>query len=672
MSTESVTSQPDGAQQTLGPGTVVGGRFQIEEAVRSDAISRTFRARDQKTQRPIAIRTLSPIFGADKAAFGPAKEAIKAAARIKHRNLAATYGVGTHGADTHFIASEWVGGTTLKDLVAQRHERPLSVRGVYNIVAHVCKALGAVDESGCHGGVRPGVVWVSKSGRVKLDELGICRGLAQVSGWSSLDEAEQAFLAPEIKSGGAPTSASDIFGLGALIYVMLTGRSPTDDFVAPSRAHPEATAELDAALMRCLAGDPAARYGNPQELLDALLPLLAEAPEAHDEEDFGVDVEIDVDVATSLAPPAPAGASAPPAAVIPPVTAPPPAPAPAAPPPAVAALGTPAVAAPRAAPAPISAPGLPPPPSRRATPDPATAGAGAGAGAASATGSEMSLDQIIAGLTQNDAPRWMAVKDGMDHGPFTARELVRLIVEGEVQAEHGVLNMDTNERKPLAEYPEFTDFVEQYQIRKAEMDHAAALERSDKVEKRSKLATSMILAGAVAVVLAVVVGYVMNRNAAKRRERAAEVDVAALYKGGEVEVKGTAGILKYTRRAGGGRAAGGGAPSPGGFTSYEQAMNVAIDMGSAKQAGGERQLTPQQVAGVMDRKLNALWGCVRGGVKGKITIDMAIAGGGNVLGATVKGGDGAFKSCILGKVRRLRFPGVPAPRTPARYSFVVD
>lgn len=636
----------------------------MEQAVRSDAISTTFKARDQKTQRAVAIRALTALFGADKAAFAPAKDAIKAAAKVKHRSLVAIYGVGTHGTETHFVASEWVNGTTLRDFVAERRERPLSIRGIYNIVAHACKALAAVHATGCHGGVRPGVVWVTKSGRVKVDDLGVCQGLARVEGWPQLDEREQAFLAPEIKAGGAATAASDIFGLGALLYVMLTGRSPTDEFAAPSQVHPEATPALDAALMRCLAGNPADRFETPDELLAALMPLLAESPAANAEadDDFGVEVEVDVDVAASIAPPAPAPTAELPTGI--PAAAPLPAPAAAAAPPA--APRPPAIR-------PISAPGLPPPPVRRPSPVPAPMTANPGAPAAqSPSGAEVDFDHIMARLTENDAPRWMAVKDGMDHGPFTARELVRLIIEGEVQAEHGVLNMDTNERKQLGDYPEFAEFVEQYRIRKAEFDHAQALERSDKVEKRSNVAKTLVLAGAAAVVVLGGVGYLMNRNAATTAAAAEEVDVATLYEGGQVQVKGTAGILKYTRRAGGSGGGGAKRAKPGGFTSYEDAMNVAVDMGSAKRGGGERQLTPQQVAGVMDRKLNSLWGCVRGGVSGKVTIDMAIAGGGNVLGASVKGGNGPFKACVRGKVKKLRFPAVPAPRTPARYSFVVE
>jgi len=651
-------ADPATAQQAagaaLGPETLVGGRFLIERSVREDELTATWLARDQKTKRAISIRVLADVFGADKASFTPVRDEIKAAAKIKHRSLVATYGVGTHGTSTHFVASEWVKGTNLRDFVAKREGKPLSARGVFNVVAHVCKALDKAHELGCHGAVRPSVVWVTKSGRVKLADMGIARALTQGGRWQRLPETEQAYLAPEVKSGGEATAASDIFGIGALLYVLLTGRSPTDDFIAPSQSHPEATPEVDAILMKCLAADPQQRFTTPHEVSDALMPLVAGAPTAAADE-FDVDVEVDVDVAASVAPPAPD--NAPPPVAIPK----------AAPPPSVAL------------PQPPPPPGLPTPP-QRATPDPLATAAptpDADSGPAAAPHrADVDFGDIMASLTKNDAPRWMAVKDGMDHGPFTAKELVKLIVDGEVMAEHGVLNMDTNERKPLAEYPEFSEFVAQYKLRKAESDHQNALEHSNKVEKRSNVAKFAILSAGVAAIALGGAGYLMNRNAAEKRKSAEEVDLAAMYESGQVKIKGTAGILKYKRRKGGG-SSGGGASSSTGFTSYEGAMNVAMELGDATKGGGERQLTSREVAGVMDRRLNSIYACVgpelrRGGGLRSVTIDMAIQGNGKVLGASIKGGSGAFKKCVVGKVKRIKFPSFPAGRMGARYSFGVD
>jgi hypothetical protein len=272
----------------------------------------------------------------------------------------------------------------------------------------------------------------------------------------------------------------------------------------------------------------------------------------------------------------------------------------------------------------------------------------------------------------------MAVKDGMDHGPFTARELIKLIVDGEVLDRHLLFTLSSAERKPLAEYPEFADFVHQYKLRKEEKDYGEALARSTKIEKRSTAAKALILAASIGAILVVGLGYVLSRRAAEQSEHQAELDLAALYESGQVKIAGTAGILQHTPRAGGARRSSG---SPGGgntgFSSYEDAMNTAMELGDATKGGSERQLSSSDVAGIMNRNLNRMFGCVgeelrHGGKLTRVTIDLAILGSGRLMGASVNAGGVGFQKCIVAKLREVQFPNFPAPRMGARYSFNVD
>ena len=106
-------------------------------------------------------------------------------------------------------------------------------------------------------------------------------------------------------------------------------------------------------------------------------------------------------------------------------------------------------------------------------------------------------------------------------------------------------------------------------------------------------------------------------------------------------------------------------------------MNQAMELGDATKGGGERQLSSSDVAGVMNRELNRMFGCVgeelrRGGKLGKVTIDLAILGSGQVAGASVHAGSPGFQRCLSTKVQKVKFPTFPAPRMGARYSFSVD
>lgn len=627
-SLESVSLLP---QHELTPGSVVSDRFLIESCVASDALGQTYAARDQQTRKQVSLLMLAPALTEDPSVAERLHEAARQAAKLQHKSVVAVYGAGTHG-EQHFIAREWLGGQSAAELIAERKRegRSLSVRGVYNLIAHTCKAVTALREhSGIHAALRPSSVWVTGSGRVKLADAELGSALVKMKRIDLLPSYEQAFLAPEAKSGGELDARADVFGMGALLYALLTGRSPLDAFVIPSQVRKDASPELDAVMMRCLALDKAQRFKSIDEVVQVIVPLVAGTPEPT-EDDFQVDVEIDVDVAASLRPPGPKPAFSP--SLVPVVIV-------------------------------NDSAGPPPPP-------PANNNQTRGAAARPADPADLLAD-LTARLTSNDAPRWIAVKNGMDHGPFTARELIKHIVDGEVLDSHIVFNMGSNERKPLGEYSEFEPFIQQYRIRRDEREHAEALVKSSKVEKRSTAAKFAILAAGIGALVLVGGGYWMSRKAAGARERT-DADLAALYESGHVKISGTAGILKHTPRPGGARRA----PGGGGFTSYEDAMNQAMELDVSK-AGGERQLTSNDVAGVMNRELNRMFSCVgeelrHGGKLRNVTIDLAILGSGRVAGASVNSGSAQFQRCIANRLKEVRFPDFPAPRMGARYSFAVD
>ena len=103
-----------------------------------------------------------------------------------------------------------------------------------------------------------------------------------------------------------------------------------------------------------------------------------------------------------------------------------------------------------------------------------------------------------------------------------------------------------------------------------------------------------------------------------------------------------------------------------------------MEIGDASQSGGEGRLTGGQVAGVMNRNLNRFYSnCVipevkSGGKPGTVKVDLAIAGTGSVMGATVYGGSASFQGCMGNQIKTVRFPTFGAPRMGARYTFTVN
>jgi len=634
---------------------VIAGRFELRGLVCEDGFGEVLSAFDQKTNKPVTLRRLrsDPVMAA-------ARAALRTVGSFSDPHVVPSFGIVAADDNSSLARGEParidavlvqgpLAGQPLGAYVAARRSggKPISLRGAYNVVAHVCNALTAIHgpgpHAGPHGAVRPGAVWIGDDGRVQLADLVIARALLARGGVGGLPEAEAAYLAPELKSGGVPTPASDLFGLGALLYVLLTGRSPQEAFIAPSQAHPEASPAVDNELLRALAPDPRARHATPDAFRVALLALLGDA-EQETTSDFGVEVEVEVNLA-SLPPSRRPGYR----------------------------TGEIPISIPQAPRMP-QLPGVSPEAGMRISVGEAFRPSLVEVDMSEVEAArerrslgEVDLKNVLAKITEDDAPRWMVVKNGMDHGPFSGRQLVNMIVQGEALSSHEVLNSDTGTRGKLSGFAEFKDFLAQYELRRGEQQRADDLASAEKSETRG--AFFKVGVGLAAVALIAIAGgiYALSRSGAGGGSR----DDAALdmYKRGELEVSGSAGILPMPKpgaRRAGGRS--GGSAGAGGGLSYEDAMMQAVDLGSAT-GGGEQQLSASTVAGVMNQHLNQLYGaCVRGN-PGKVRIDLALAGSGQVLGVSVDGGDGALQRCVAEQVRRIKFPSFSAPRMGARYSF---
>lgn len=654
------------AGPALTPGTVVGGRFAIEGQEYADHLGIVLRSKDTKTDKPIALRLLAPGL-VDTAGMKVLRAECRTAASLSHKNIVTTYGVGTAGGRA-FVATAWVEGRPLTDVIAARRKSGghMSLGGIYRILEHVCRALTIAQPKACHGTLRPSAVWIADDGRVQVTDFGLARALLAGRGAAVFAKEDQSCFAPEVKAGSPPTAAADIFGLGAILYLLLTGKSPADGFVPPSQVHPDATSEIDQVLLMCLAADPAARFASPDEVRAALQPLIAGAPTVPLELDLGVE-EVVQSIAPAAAPAAPAQSSG--------------------------RGDEPSGSIDVDLDLDIEVGSIQSPPSPQASIDPfapAPRATGPQAGDRVSIHEEFrasipnppppttnDLGNALKQLTANDAPRWMVDKDGLSHGPFDARELVELIVKGDVLEEHVLSNMDTGSKKPIKQWPEFKEFVEQQKLRQREQVRKTALDDAEKSEKRSG-ATKLIVGGLLiaGLVTAAVVFFATRETGDE--ETVADAELGELFEHGEIEIEGTAGILPDPPRRGGGggmRRAGMGGGGGGFAGSYEDAMNRAVELGDATMGGGQGRLSPAQVVGVMNRHVNRIYSsCVgpeaaRGGRLGNVTIDIAIAGSGSVQGVSARQGSGAFKACVQRAVRRVRFPGFGAPRMGARYSF---
>jgi hypothetical protein len=442
-------------------------------------------------------------------------------------------------------------------------------------------------------------------------DFGVGQVLLDAVGPSAFHNSDHACFAPEVKNGEPATARSDVFGIGAILYQLLTARSPDKGFVAPSHVRQDIPPELDGILFRCLAPDAKDRFESPEAVRNALTPFVQEAnsmpPPPTDN-----GAAFDIDLGSVLPPPD---------------------------------MEIPKI------PQTLQAPLAPPPPPKR------------------------DLRAALEDLSSDTKQRWMVARDKMDHGPFNARELVERLNVGGFSGDDATFNMDTGERKPLREWPEFRDFILQREHQDTVTAERTARIRAQKTEKRSSAAKWLIAVSLVGVIAITVGGFLMSRSSDFREASSTALD--DLFKLGDIPT-GKAGLLPdppVRRRRRGSRAAPG--QSKGGFASYDDAMSRAVEIGDASQGGGEDRLTGAQVARVMNHNLNRFYRkCVipelKGGAQlGNVKVDLAIAGNGSVLGATVRGGGPGFQTCMGQQMASVRFPTFGAPRMGARYNFDV-
>lgn len=257
----------DGAR--LKQGATVGNRFVIDEQVHVDVHGAIYRAVDEKSGKTIAILMMDPALIGDRAATDRLRTAVKGATEMVHKNVVGVFGMGKEGR-LRYVAREFVDGQTLADLLEKKATtgKQFTLKGAYNLIAHVCNGLQYGRERMAHGTLRPSVVLINRLGRVKVADFGFA-------------ELRGAFVARrgELTRWDAPcfpdadgVLADDLHALGTILYCLLGGTPPkTTDIGAEADAR--LPVALAAVVRRCLVG-AAERFADPNELKGELLAAI--------------------------------------------------------------------------------------------------------------------------------------------------------------------------------------------------------------------------------------------------------------------------------------------------------------------------------------------------------------------------------------------------------------
>jgi serine/threonine protein kinase len=269
---------------------VLGGRYRLRRLLAVGGMGAVWAAEDAVLGREVAVKVLGEALADDRRARLRLRREARAAARLAHPAIARVLDLGEEDGRPYLVM-ELLHGESLAARLARGG--PLAPAEAVGVVAAAADALDLAHRAGIvHRDVKPGNVFVTRGGEVKLLDFGIARAADEtaLTGGDLLGTA--AYLAPERVLGHDATPAADVYALGVLLYELLAGRPPfagdCGAALAMAQVHaqppplgavaPSVPPALAAACERALAKDPAARPPSAAALAALLRSTLPAGP----------------------------------------------------------------------------------------------------------------------------------------------------------------------------------------------------------------------------------------------------------------------------------------------------------------------------------------------------------------------------------------------------------
>ena len=207
------------------------GPYVILESIGTGGMGEVYRARDSRLERDVAIKRLLIADVGSEEARGRVLREARAAAGLTHPNIAAVFDV-LETPDGLVIVMEYVPGES----VAMRLGRgPVPVEETLRIGLQIADALAEAHDHGIiHRDLKPANVHLTPGGKAKILDFGIARSVTAPLNRDLLEGATETgrivgtpgYMAPEQMSGDRVDARTDIYGVGLLLFEMLTARRP--------------------------------------------------------------------------------------------------------------------------------------------------------------------------------------------------------------------------------------------------------------------------------------------------------------------------------------------------------------------------------------------------------------------------------------------------------------
>ncbi len=263
-------------------------RYRILEPIGAGGSSQVYLAQDTALGREVAIKVLDPEAAADGTLRKLFVKEARALAQLSHPNIVGVFDVGEVDG-LPFIVMEHVAGSSLKQRIERSGALPLA--DAVRLTDGIANGLAFAHSRGIiHADLKPSNILLDENDVPKICDFGIARTPHEDSDSPQLF-ATALYVAPERVEGRSASVASDVYGLGLVLYEMLVGKPPFTSGnaavllrdhvvrppVPPSHLRPSLPKDVDAVVLKALAKDPALRYQKATEIGDALTTAMAAA-----------------------------------------------------------------------------------------------------------------------------------------------------------------------------------------------------------------------------------------------------------------------------------------------------------------------------------------------------------------------------------------------------------
>ena len=269
------------------------GDYELLEEIGRGGQGVVFRARQKSLNRIVALKVISLGQWASKAHLKRFRLEAEAAASLDHPGIVPIHEVGERDGSCYF-SMKFVEGGQL-DEVARRE--PIPIRRAVELIAKVARTVHYAHEHGIlHRDIKPGNILLDAKGEPHLTDFGLARLVESESSVThTLDVlGTPSYMAPEqaVGNNAAVSSVTDVYGLGAVLYQLLTGQPPfaggaTYETIKllldteprqPRLLNPKIDRDLSTICLKCLEKDPKRRYSSALALAEDLERWLKHEP----------------------------------------------------------------------------------------------------------------------------------------------------------------------------------------------------------------------------------------------------------------------------------------------------------------------------------------------------------------------------------------------------------